>query len=173
MNMLTNKSDYNFALKQITEDGYGETITIDSSNAVVDDVNNTIDITVPEVKDDYTGGLKKWALGTYQLVIDYNDEAKEDVVSSAAKVIITDDAKYANFGYGIITVEQVHPENEDKNTKPQYVVNTYQTEEEYKKYIENNTKEVGTGKDAKKVEPEILVELKGDFSQKRYEDDDK
>ena len=173
MIMLTNKSDYNFALKQITENGYGETITIDSENAVVDTDNNTIDLTVPEVKDENTGNYKKWPLGTYQLVIDYKDEAKKDVVSSAAKVIVTDDAKYANFGYGIITVEQIHPENEDKNTKPRYEVKTYLTEKDYKKYIEDNTKEVGTGKDAKKVEPEILVELKGDFSAERYDEDDK
>lgn len=173
MIMLADKSEYNFALKQITENGYGETITIDSENAVVDTDNNTIDLTVPEVKDENTGNYKKWPLGTYQLVIDYKDEAKKDVVSSAAKVIVTDDAKYANFGYGIITVEQIHPENEDKNTKPRYEVKTYLTEKDYKKYIEDNTKEVGTGKDAKKVEPEILVELKGDFSAERYDEDDK
>ena len=77
MIMLTNKSDYNFALKQITENGYGETITIDSENAVVDTDNNTIDLTVPEVKDENTGNYKKWPLGTYQLVIDYKDEAKK------------------------------------------------------------------------------------------------
>ena len=173
MIMLADKSEYNFALKQITENGCGETITIDSENAVVDTDNNTIDLTVPEVKDENTGNYKKWPLGTYQLVIDYKDEAKKDVVSSAAKVIVTDDAKYANFGYGIITVEQIHPENEDKNTKPRYEVKTYLTEKDYKKYIEDNTKEVGTGKDAKKVEPEILVELKGDFSAERYDEDDK
>ena len=173
MIMLADKSEYNFALKQITENGYGETITIDSENAVVDTDNNTIDLTVPEVKDENTGNYKKWPLGTYQLVIDYKDEAKKDVVSSAAKVIVTDDAKYANFGYGIITVEQIHPENEDKNTKSRYEVKTYLTEKDYKKYIEDNTKEVGTGKDAKKVEPEILVELKGDFSAERYDEDDK
>lgn len=157
--MLADQSAYNLKLKQIIDDNtYGEVITIDSSNSVLNEVDNTMDITVPEFTDENTGETKKWPTGTYQLVIDYIDDSKTDVVSTAAKIIVTDDAKYANFGYGIITVEQTGFPNPDI-AACEYEVRTYTTEEQYKEYIKQNP------------DAEILVELKGDFSEKRYDEE--
>lgn len=156
-NMLGDAGSYNFRLEQITESGKdGTVINIDSSNAVVDEINNTIDLTVPAEWVYNNRVPKEWPLGTYRVVIDYTDEAKEDVVSDAAKVIVTNDPKYMNSGYGVLTVEQtVQPSANEGVAACRYGVNLYRTEEEYNEYVKNNP------------DAEILVVLKGDFSEAR------
>ena len=158
LNMLSDAGSYNFRLEEITENGKdGAVINIDSSNTSIDEVNNTIDITVPAPDNEKTGETGYRKLGNYRLVIDYIDEEMQDVVSDAAKVIVTNDAKYNNSGYGIVTVEQTVQPSPDI-AACEYEVKTYRTEEEYKEYLEANP------------DAEILVELKGDFSEERKDD---
>lgn len=154
LEMLGDQGSYNLRLEQITEDGTnGAVIGIDSSNVSVNAENNTIDITVPA----YAGGDNTLPLGTYRLVIDYVDDAREDVVSEAAKVIVTDDAKYKTPSYGIVTVEQtVQPANGDVSVC-RYEVKVYEDEAAYESYLASPD-----GQNS-----EILVVLKGDFSERR------
>ncbi len=157
LNMLTDQGTYSFKLKQITgEDTYGAVIPIESENSVINFEDNTIDITVPEFVDEKTGLEKLWPTGVYQLVIDYVDSEKPEVASTPARVIVTDDPQYSNLNYGVIAIEQTgfaNPSVEDCT----YEVKPFPNEAIYKEYIDNNP------------DAEILVELKGDFSDERVD----
>jgi len=158
LNMLTDQGTYSFKLKQITgEDSYGAVIPIESTNSVINFEDNTIDITVPEFVDEKTGLAKKWPTGAYQLVIDYVDSEKTDVASTPAKVIVTDDPQYANLNYGIIAIVQTGT-YQTSLADCTYEVVPFTTEEMYKAFLATN--------------PEVLVELKGDFSDERVNEED-
>ncbi len=131
--MLGDPGAYNYRLEPITQSGlFGSlsAITISSENGVVDEIENTIDITVPaSMQNDVE--IPRYP-GTYQLVIDYTDPEREDVVSEAAKVVITSNAQYANLGYGILTVEQTaQPDTVSGAGACEYEIKVYKDEEEY------------------------------------------
>ena len=156
LSMLGDPGEYSYRLEPVTDRLLyvkRSPIVIDSSNASIERTTNTIDLTVPAQLNENGIEIQR-VPGTYQLVIDYTDPEREDVVSEAAKVVITSNAQYANLGYGILTVEQTaQPDTTSGVGACKYEIKVYKNEEEYKSYLSSNT------------DAEILIELKGDFSE--------
>ncbi len=98
-NLLRDKSQYRLVLRPM--DG-GEDIVLDQDLVVVNPEKNTATLVLDQ----------ELRVGTWQLIIDWNDAAVEDIVNDALRLVVTDvpqpgDPGYVSSGtYGIVTVER-------------------------------------------------------------------
>lgn len=136
--MLTDQSTYNFTLRQVTEEGVTpKEYSFDSQSSVLDAENGVVTINLPE---DLTMDV-----GTYSVIIDYRDGTIPDVISEAARVIVTDDEKYRPSGRNVLAVVQPDP------ATPKYELRTFDHEDKFKDYQDT-------------TDEEILIYIKGCFN---------
>ena len=97
--------------------------------------------------------------GTYQLVMDWNEEGKPDTTSVMLIVNVSDDEAYMTPSFGVVTIEKSLDYTDDD---PTYEMNAYTTEEIYKQYWENKSKE-NKKWNANEM---VLLEFRGNFTLK-------
>ena len=140
-NLLRDKSQYRLVLRPM--DG-GEDVVLDQDLVVVNPEKNTATLVLNQ----------ELRVGTWQLIVDWNDAAVEDIVSDALRIVVTDvpqpgDPGFVNSGtYGVVTVER-----SGKGTKSEpfhYEIVNYESESAF-----NNTET---------APQDIMLVLRGDFN---------
>ena len=127
--MLTDQSTYNFTLRQVTAEGVTpKEYVFDSDNSVLDAENGVVTINLPE---DLTMDV-----GTYSVIIDYIDGTFPDVISEAARVVVTDDEKYRPSGRNVLAIVQPDPET------PKYELRKFNHEDDFKEYQDTTSEEI-------------------------------
>ena len=121
---------------------------IPGTNIVVNQGENTMSVLVEN----------KLEPGVYELVLDWNDDGREDTTSRMLLVHVSDDPSYKMPVYGVVTVERT-PEYTKEN--PAYQLGVYKTEDEYKAAWDKITAESG-GKRC--IYKDVLLEFRGDFT---------
>ncbi len=122
---------------------------VPGKNIVVNDGTNTMNVVLNS----------KLAPGTYQLVLDWNEEGKEDTTSLMLIVHVSDDEKYMSPTFGVVTIEKTDTYTEDNRT---YQLMAYESEEAYHKFWQEKEK---ANPD---LDPDryVLLEFYGNFSLK-------
>ena len=122
---------------------------IPGKNIIINDDANTMNLVVDSTL----------APGTYQLVMDWNEEGKPDTTSVMLIVNVSDDEAYMTPSFGMVTIEKSLDYTDDN---PTYEMNAYSTEEIYKQYWEKKSKE-NKQWNANEM---VLLEFRGNFSLK-------
>ena len=122
-------------------------IVIPSKNIVVNSGANTMNVSVDS----------ELAPGKYQLILDWNEEGKEDTTSIMLIVEVSDDEAYMNPTYGVVTIEKTL---DFSNDDPKYQLTAYRSKEVYEQYWEQ-LKAQDKSHDADQL---VLLEFYGNFS---------
>ena len=122
---------------------------VPGKNIVVNDGTNTMNVVLNS----------KLAPGTYQLVLDWNEEGKDDTTSLMLLVHVSDDEKYMSPTFGVVTIEKTDSYSREN---PTYQLMAYESEEAYHKFWQE--KEAANPM----LDPDryVLLEFYGNFSLK-------
>lgn len=122
---------------------------IPAKNIIINNETNTMNLRVDN----------SLAPGTYQLVMDWNEEGKPDSTSVMLIVNVSDDEAYMTPTFGMVTVEKSLEYTDDN---PTYELKAYATEKAYKEYWEEKSK-ADKNMNANEM---VLLEFRGSFSLK-------
>ena len=120
---------------------------IPGKNILVNSGANTMNVAVES----------ELAPGKYQLILDWNEEGKDDTTSVMLIVEVSDDEAYMNPTYGVVTIEKTMDYTDDD---PKYQLAAYQSKEVYQEYWKQLKAQ------NKKYDPDqmVLLEFYGNFS---------
>lgn len=155
--LLKDTSAYTAYLKPVegeavrTRSASGSNLPISSvipgKNIAVNDGTNTMNVVLNS----------KLAPGSYQLVLDWNEEGKEDSTSLMLVVNVSDDEKYMSPTFGVVTIEKTDGYT---NQNPTYQLMAYESEDAYHRFWEEKEQ-----KDSKLDQDRyVLLEFYGNFS---------
>lgn len=153
--LLKDTSAYTAYLKpmdgEVRTRGYTSNLPISTvvpgKNIVVNDGTNTMNVVVNS----------SLAPGSYQLVLDWNEEGKADTTSVMLTVNVSDDEAYMNPTYGVVTIEKTLDYTDDA---PKYQLAAYQSESAYREHW----KQLKAQNPDYNSDEMVLLEFYGNFS---------
>lgn len=122
---------------------------IPGKNIVVNDGTNTMNVVLNS----------KLAPGSYQLVLDWNEEGKDDTTSLMLVVNVSDDEKYMSPTFGVVTIEKTDDYSDQNRT---YQMMAYESEEAYHRFWADKEQQ----NPALDQDRYVLLEFYGNFSLK-------
>ena len=122
---------------------------VPGKNIVVNEGTNTMNVVLNT----------KLAPGTYQLVLDWNEEGKEDTTSLMLLVNVSDDEKYMSPTFGVVTIEKTENYSAEN---PTYQLMAYESEAAYQQFWKDKM----AGGSQMQQDRDVLLEFYGNFSLK-------